>query len=214
MGALSPLFSKAVHLIVLSLLVSCPTWAITFGTVIGTAGSVSSSTNTLNINYMTGGVMQIEVQNPTMLGCSGFLFCDQVTINVTNNTGQTMTGYRVELCLTSLCPQASTTADTGSLGDTLYTGASLTWPTVQVTNGTADVRRFTGGSLVQSALGSVTFYVTINSFAVINSFSLIVNPEFAPANESSVPEPSTYAMLALGGAAIVFARLRRRAKNN
>ncbi len=93
------------------------------------------------------------------------------------------------------------TISNGSLGGTTQCDAGAT-PLSDCFQATAGAPRMLNGTF---GVGSVLTATVVNGSATANPMGLLV-----VGTASDVPEPSTYAMLTLGGAAIAFARLRRK----
>jgi hypothetical protein len=218
------IFSRAVLLAVLVISCTLSSWAagISFGSGPGTLDSLSgigtqADRNVLNISYSSLGSIEILVTNLTFtnnqtgVGVTGFLSGEFFTVMATNNTGQTWGGYNVELCF-SVCP--STPGDGLSFAQgSPFTATSTTWALMTPIDGTAgDRREFSVGMLPTGTQGVVNFTITRNTFGT-NPVRLILTPTAAPMG-NEIPEPSSIAMLVLGGIAIAVAQLRRRAKNN
>lgn len=217
------MFRKTPSLIILVLLVSCAVQLIgaPIVTLVSGPGSLSSTSGVgtvaspMTVNSVVTGdtfllfsVMAAQgTSTPLIMGGTGdpFLTTARFVFNFLNNTGQNIVGYFLELGLPNGFPSPQSDAlqfVAGSASSPQFVG-----PPVYTTI-TSDTITFSGGAVAQAATATLTTNWSMNDPSK-GEIHLRATPVFAQAQQG-IPEPSTYAMIGIGAAGLLIARLRRK----
>lgn len=191
-----------------------------------TGGTTLNSGNALNTYtsavVLTGALPGVWVSAPV-----GSAWVGQVATDGNQTSGQCLVVGGANTCGAQPGQYTYTLSFVNALGGTLtgfqYTSDDSVSLTIADANGT--LYSSTSGSSAFSALiSAASSYNWVGSLTIT---AVVTNAVYAPAplsltpsgflavgdvtlNSETIPEPSTYAMLGLGGAAMLVARLRRR----